>query len=64
MSLENYIQQTEEMDFLEKLDFVSELLELENVSEVEAYRIITAQGEPKPKEQIENQCGCVDFLDD
>lgn len=64
MSLDNYIQQAEEMELLEKLDFVSDLLELEEVSEIEAYRIITAHGEPKPKEPVENQCGFIDFLDD
>lgn len=64
MSLENYIQQAEEMELLEKLDFVSDLLELEGVSEIEAYRTITAHGEPKPKEPIEKQYGYIDFLDD
>lgn len=64
MSLENYIQQVEEMELLEKLDFVSDLLELEKVSEVEAYRILTAHGEPKPQEQPEQTGAIIDFLDD
>ncbi|HDZ3569619.1 TPA: hypothetical protein RSV74_002530 [Mannheimia haemolytica] len=64
MSLESYIQQAEEMELLEKLDFVSDLLELEKVSEIEAYRILTAHGEPKPQLAQEKLIGCVDFLDD
>lgn len=57
MSLESYIQQAEEMELLEKLDFVSDLLELEKVSEIEAYRILTAHGEPKPQPAQEKLIG-------
>ncbi|TCT13721.1 hypothetical protein EDC51_1117 [Bibersteinia trehalosi] len=60
--MQNHIEQAKNKSFTEKVNFVLALLDDGEIDEPEAYKILTAEGEPKPPEKPESQQGTIDFF--
>lgn len=47
--IDRYLEEAEGLEFTDKMNYVLNLLEQGEIEEIEAYQIIMATGEPKPK---------------
>ncbi|WP_288233921.1 hypothetical protein [uncultured Haemophilus sp.] len=50
-----YLTEAESLEFIDKMNYVLNLLEQGEIEENEAYQIITAEGEPPPKATTEEE---------
>lgn len=57
-----YLEQIQPLTFTEKIGFIFALLEQGEIEEIEAYQLLTAQGEPKPPEPPPDQIGTIEFF--
>ncbi|WP_456069849.1 hypothetical protein [Haemophilus paraphrohaemolyticus] len=55
--IDRYLTEAESLEFIDKMNYVLNLLEQGEIEENEAYQIITAEGEPPPKATTEEQAG-------
>lgn len=47
--IDRYLEEAESLEFIDKINYVLNLLEQGEIEETEAYQIITAKGEPPPR---------------
>lgn len=47
--IDRYLEEAESLEFIDKMNYVLNLLEQGEIGENEAYQIITATGEPPPR---------------
>lgn len=60
--MQSYIEQAKNKSFTEKMNFIFALLEDGEIDEIEAYRILTYDGEPKPPEEPEHSYATIDYF--
>lgn len=60
--MQSYIEQARNKSFTEKMNFIFALLEDGEIDEIEAYRILTADGEPKLPEEPERSYATIDYF--
>lgn len=60
--MQSYIGQARNKSFTEKMNFIFALLEDGEIDEIEAYRILTYDGEPKPPEEPEHSYATIDYF--
>lgn len=60
--LDAYQTQARSLSFQEKLQYLLGLIEEQEITEIEAYRILTADGEPKLPEEPERSYATIDYF--